>query len=199
MSKILFNDTLGMTVEEVMQLDEIELKKLLTVNVITPNGENVELYYSQIEEEAALYYLYPISQNGNYTFKATGSNGRSSEITVTVEIDETKTKTFTLEISETETKTFSFIEGQTWNDFIGEAREANIDGVRFKKEGGMHITIEQNPTTGYIQKSVKVASVNLNKIKLAGRHKWLCLIGGENEIEVLLTDKIVIDGVYALR
>ena len=184
-----------MTVEETMQLDEIELKKLLTVNVTTPNGENVELYYIPIDRENTLYYLYPISQNGNYTFKATNSKGRSSEITVSTSV---AFKTFTLKISETETKTFSFIEGQTWNDFIGENYEANIDGVRFKKDSP-HITIEQNPTTGYIQKSVKVASVNLNKIKLAVRPKWLFLIGGENETEVLLTDKIVADGVYALR
>lgn len=84
MIKILCNDVLGITVEEARQLDEIEGKKLLTVNVITPNGENVELCYSQIEGEGSLYYLYPISQNGNYTFKATNSKGRSSEVTVSV-------------------------------------------------------------------------------------------------------------------
>ena len=129
MKEILCNDVLGMTVEEAEQLDLEEVKQLLTVNVITPNGENVELYYSPIDRENTLYYLYPISQNGNYTFKATGSNGRSSEITVTVSV---AFKTFTFEISETETKTFSFIEGQTWNDFIGENnQEVYIDGVKF--------------------------------------------------------------------
>lgn len=199
MLKILCNDVLGITVEEVVQLDEIELKKLLTVNVITPNGENVELCYFPRKREGALYYLYPISQNGNYTFKATNSKGRSSEITVQVEIDETKTKTFTLEISETETKTFSFIEGQTWNDFIGEVNEANIDGVRFKK-GNSNIIIELDSTTAYIQKGIKVASLNLNTIKIGWMKDTycLCFIDGENKTPVSLTDEIVADGVYSL-
>lgn len=199
MKEIFCNDVLGMTVEEAEQLDLEEVKQLLTVNVITPNGENVELYYSPIDRENTLYYLYPISQNGNYTFKATNSKGRSSGITVPVKIDETKTKTFTLEISETETKTFSFIEGQTWNDFIGENDEANIDGVRFKKDSP-HITIEQNPTTGYIQKSIKVASLNLNTIKIGkvtAVTYWLLFIDGENKTLVSPTDKIVADGVYS--
>ena len=199
MLKILCNDVLEITVEEAEQLDLEEVKKLLTVNVITPNGENVELWYTPIDKEAAIYYLYPISQNGNYTFKATNSKGRSSEVTVTVEIDETKTKTFTLEISETETKTFSFIEGQTWNDFIGENDEANIDGVRFKKDYS-NIRIELDSTTAYIQKGIKVASLNLNTIKIGMMENtyWLCFIDGENKTPVLLTDEIIADGVYSL-
>ena len=192
------NDVWGMAVEEAMQLDEIELKKLVTVNVITPNGENAEVCYHPIDREATLCYLYPISQNGNYTFKATNSKGRSSEITVSTSV---AFKTFTLEISETETKTFSFIEGQTWNDFIGENNQkVYIDGVKFCKDGE-NIRISQESTTGYIQKSVKIASLNLNAIKIGmmdGRPR-LFLIDGENEILVSLTDEIVADGLYAAR
>ena len=191
--KILCNDVLGITLEEAMQLDEIELKKLLTVNVITPNGENVELGYADI----SYLYLYPTSQSGNYKFKATNSKGRSSEITVSTSV---AFKTFTLEISETETKTFSFIEGQTWNDFIGEDYEKVIDGVEFSKSGES-IRISQESTTGYIQKSVKIASLNLNKIKIGTKDNrpMLFLIDGENKIPVSLTDKIVADGLYVAR
>lgn len=192
MKEILCNDVLGITVEEAEQLELEEVKKLLTVNVITPNGENVELCYIP---KATIYYLYPISQNGNYTFKATGSNGRSSEITVSTSV---AFKTFTLEISDTETKTFSFIEGQTWNDFIGENDEAYIYGVKFEKSAD-RIRIELDSTTAYIPKGTKIASLNLNTIKIAGREEtyWLYFIEGENETQVSLTDKIVADGVYS--
>lgn len=197
MIKILCNDVLGITVEEAMQLDEIELNKLQTVNVMTPNGENVELCYVPIDREAAICYLYPISQNGNYTFKATNSKGRSSEITVSTSV---AFKTFNLEISETETKTFSFIEGQTWNDFIGEDYKKVIDGVEFCRSG-KNIRMSEELTTGYIQKSVKIASLNLNAIKIGAMdtRPRLFLIDGENEILVSLTDEIVADGVYAAR
>lgn len=197
MIKILCNDVLGITVKEAMQLDEIELNKLQTVNVMTPNGENVELCYAPMDREAAICYLYQISQNGNHTFKATNSKGRSSEITVSTSV---AFKTFTLKISETETKTFSFIEGQTWNDFIGEDYEKVIDGVEFSKSGES-IRISQESTTGYIQKSVKIASLNLNKIKIGTKDNrpMLFLIDGENKIPVSLTDKIVADGLYVAR
>ena len=56
-------------------------------------------------------------------------------------------------------------------------------------------------TTGYIQKSVKIASLNLNAIKIGAMdtRPRLFLIDGENESLVSLTDEIVADGVYAAR
>ena len=178
--------------EEAIQLSREEQYELLTVDVTTPSGENIELSYDNS------IYAYPISQNGNYTFKATNSKGRSSEITVPVEIDE---KTFTLEISETETKTFSFVEGQTWEDFIGESRMVIIDGVKFTNERDYnYIEIDINQTTGFIQSGVKVASLGSNyKIALRSVANILYIKNGENKTMVLPTDKIVADGVYCME
>ena len=179
MSKILFNDTLGMTVEEVMQLDEIELKKLLTVNVITPNGENVELCYVPIDRD---YYLYPISQNGNYTFKATNSKGRSSEITVPVEIDETKIKTCAIDVydfdsendeyKKIETQIITFMEGQTWEEFISDLGGKKINRMVFNASDCVEIKYE------------KVSSLFM-KLGIDGN-------------AALPTDNIIADGVYGL-
>ncbi len=172
MVKILCNDVFGLTVEEVQQLGIEELYKLCTVNITASNGESVDIYYESIKsgKREDYIYTYPISQNGNYTFKATNSRGRSSEITVPVEIDESKIKTFTLEVSETETKTFSFIEGQTWEDFIGKSGEVVIiDGVEFL----------------YFGDNTRFGSYSL------------ALIDGEDRIKVLPTDEIVENGIYS--
>lgn len=199
MIKILCNDVWGLTVEEIKQLSDEEQYKLVTVNIKTPNGENIELYYSPKKSgnsDDGCIYSYQITQNGNYTFKATNSKGRSSEITVPVELDESKIKTFTLEISETETKTFSFVEGQTWEDFIGEDNIITIDGVEFNKKSNC-IIIGSNSTTGYIQNGIKVASLGSN-YKIAKRHgeNRLYIKNGDSKTRVLPTDKIVANGEY---
>ena len=195
MIKNVYNDVLGMTVEEAEHsgLSFEDIKKLLTVNMTTPNEENIELYYAPIKSgnDDDCIYSYQISQNDNYTFKATNSKGRSCEITVPVEI---KIKTFNLEISETETKTFEFFEGQTWGDFIGESGIVIIDGVEFTKESD-YVKIYINQTTGFIQSGVKVASLELN-YKIALMVNKLYIKNGENKTKVLPTDKIVADGVY---
>lgn len=106
------------------QLSDEELMKYFTVNVTTPNGGNIKLSYIG---EMNYLYSYQIRQSGNHTFKATNSKGRTSEITVPVEIDETKIKTCTITNHENETKTISYIDGQTWMDLIYS--NANIRGV----------------------------------------------------------------------
>ena len=199
MIKIFCNDVLGLTVEEAEQLSSEEQEEILTVNMTIPNGENIEIYYTPIKSGNSDNYIYsyPISQNGNYTFKATNSKGRSSEITVPVE----NLKTFTLEISETETKTFSFAEGQTWEDFIGESRIVIIDGVKFTNERDYnYIEIDINQTTGFIQSGVKVASLTSNTIKIAKQVETpkLYIKNGDSKTKVLPTDKIVADGVYCI-
>ena len=203
MLKIICNDVFELTVEELDQLSDEEYNKLFTVDIITPNGESVEIYYAPIKSGKSYdcIYAYPISQNGNYTFKATNSKGRSSEITVPVNLDESKIKTFTLEISETETKTFSFVEGQTWEDFIGESRIVIIDGVKFTNERDYnYIEIDINQTTGFIQSGVKVASLTSNTIKIAMQVETpkLYIKNGDSKTKVLPTDKIVADGVYCI-
>ena len=107
------------------QLSDEELMKYFNVNVTTPNGGNIKLSYT---EEMNFLDSYPISQSGNYIFKATNGKGRTSEITVPVEIDETKIKTFTITNHENETKTFSYIDGQTWMEFIDS--NANSEGIK---------------------------------------------------------------------
>lgn len=195
MIKILCNDVWGLTVEEIEQLSDEEQYKLVTVNIKTPNGENIELYYSPIKSgnsDDDCIYSYQISQNGNYTFKATNSKGRSSEIIVPVEI----LKTFTLEIAETETKTFEFYDGQTWEDFIGEDNIITIDGVEFNKTSDC-IIIGLNSTTGYIQNGIKVASLGSNyKIAAVYRGNRLYIKNGDSKTKVLPTDKIVANGEY---
>lgn len=194
MMKILCNDVLGLTVAEAQQSSIEEQYKLLTVNIKTPNGENIELYYIPIKSGNSddCIYSYQISQNGNYTFKATNSKGRSSEIIVPVE----NLKTFTLEIAETETKTFEFYEGQTWEDFIGEDNIITIDGVEFNKESAC-IIIDLNSTTGHIQNGIKVASLGSNyKIATIELGNILYIKNGENKTKVLPTDKIVANGEY---
>ena len=140
-----------MTVEEAEHsgLSFEDIKKLFTVDVTTPNGENIELYYVPIISETCMSYSYSISQNGNYTFKATNSKGRNSEITVPVE----NFKTFTLEISETETRKFLFAEGQTWEEFIGESNKMIIDGVEFKCNYD-DIRVSLNSTIGYYKTQI---------------------------------------------
>ena len=188
-----------MTVEEAEHsgLSFEDIKKLLTVNMTTPNEENIELYYAPIKSgnDDDCIYSYQISQNDNYTFKATNSKGRSCEITVPVEI---KIKTFNLGISETETKTFEFYEGQTWEDFIGESRMVIIDGVKFTNERDYnYIEIDINQTTGFIQSGVKVASLELNyKIAIMKMVNKLYIKDGKNKTKVLPTDKIVAGGEY---
>ena len=195
MIKILCNDVWGLTVEEIEQLSDEEQYKLVTVNIKTPNGEYIELYYSPIKSgnsDDDCIYSYQISQNGNYTFKATNSKGRSSEIIVPVEI----LKTFTLEIAETETKTFEFYDGQTWEDFIGEDNIITIDGVEFNKTSDC-IIIGLNSTTGYIQNGIKVASLGSNyKIAAVYRGNRLYIKNGDSKTKVLPTDKIVANGEY---
>ena len=119
---VLCNEVFGLTVEEFEQLSSEEEAKLFTVNLTAPNGEVEEIYY-----EGEYIYKYPISQSGNYTFKATNSKGRTSEITV--EIDETKIKTCTIDVydfddnngyKKIETKTITFIDGQTWREITDD-------------------------------------------------------------------------------
>lgn len=194
MIKILCNDVWGLTVAEAQQSSIEEQYKLVTVNIKTPNGENIELYYSPIKSGNSddCIYSYQISQNGNYTFKATNSKGRSSEIIVPVE----NLKTFTLEIAETETKTFSFVEGQTWEDFIGEDNIITIDGVEFNNKSNC-IIIDLNSTTGYIQNGIKVASLGSNyKIAASYGRNGLYIKNGDSKTKVLPTDKIVANGEY---
>ena len=191
------NEAFGLTVEEAQQLSIEEQYKLLTVNITTPNGESVDIYYEPIKSGSSddYIYTYPISQNGNYTFKATNSKGRSSEITVPVE----NLKTFTLEISETETKTFSFVEGQTWEEFIGKDNTVTIDGVEFDATY-VDIRVSLDSTIGYYKTNVKIASLNLNTIKIgmSDERPRLYIKNGENKTKILPTDKIVADGVYCM-
>lgn len=174
----MIEDVWGLTLEEAEQLGEEEGNKLftvgLTVNLITPNGEDVEIdYLKKNGTMNSCIYKYPIFQSGNYTFKATNSRGRSSEITVPVEINESKIKTFTLEVSPSETKTFEFYEGQTWEDFIGESGEVvNIEGVGFMITEYDYIRFGEG---GY----------------------ELILIDGEDQIGVSSTDKILENGLYS--
>lgn len=197
MIKNVYNDVLGMTVEEAEHsgLSFEDIKKLFTVDVTTPNGENIELYYVPIISETCMSYSYSISQNGNYTFKATNSKGRNSEITVPVE----NFKTFTLEISETETRKFLFAEGQTWEEFIGESNKMIIDGVEFKCNYD-DIRVSLNSTIGYYKTQIKIASLNLNTIKIGGvdNRPILHIKNGENKTKVLPSDKIVANGVYCM-
>lgn len=197
MIKNVYNDVLGMTVEEAEHsgLSFEDIKKLLTVNITTPNEENIELYYAPIKSGNGddCIYSYQISQNDNYTFKATNSKGRSCEITVPVE----NFKTFTLEISETETRKFLFAEGQTWEEFIGESNKMIIDGVEFKCNYD-DIRVSLNSTIGYYKTQIKIASLNLNTIKIGevDNRPILHIKNGDSKTKVLPTDKIVADGVY---
>lgn len=189
MTEIWCNDVLGMTIEEVKKLSNEELAKLVKVNVTTPNGEDVELYYFPIEsnEMDECVYSYPISKSGNYTFKATNSRGRSFEITVPVEIDETKIKTCTIdvydydkEISEykkIETQTIAFIDGQTWEEYIDDLNNRTIDGMKFSVDN--YVGIKYSKVSNYFE---------------------TLFIGEGNDIkEVLPTDKIVENGVYSFE
>lgn len=206
MIKNVYNDVLGMTVEEAEHsgLSFEDIKKLLTVNITTPNEDNIELYYAPIKSGNGddCIYSYQISQNDNYTFKATNSKGRSCEITVPVN---DYIKTFTLEITKngsqtvTETKTFSFIEGQTWEEFIGESNKMIIDGVEFKCNYD-DIRVSLNSTIGYYKTQIKIASLNLNTIKIGevDNRPILHIKNGENKTKVLPSDKIVANGVYCM-
>ena len=137
---------------------------------------------------------------------ATEEEGKDGTITIgdktynSVEeyLEKSKQKSFTLNISETETKTFSFVEGQTWMDFIGESAELIIDGVEFRGKSE-YIEIYVDLATGFIQNSVKVASLELNyKIADARIIDKLYIKDGENRTMVLPTDKIVADGEYCI-
>ena len=185
-----------MTFEEFEQLSKEEQNELFTVDIITPNGENVKLSYAASIENGDCIYSYSIFKNGNYTFKVTNSKGSSSEITVPVGLDESKIKKFTLEVSETETKTFSFIEGQTWGDFIGENTIINIDGVKFRNYDD-YIAINITSTIGYVKNGIKVASL-VSNYRIAGRLPIPILYtkDGENKTKVLPTDEIVAGGEY---
>ena len=134
--------------EEFEKLNNEEQEKLFLISVTTENGENGILSYG---EGGNFVYSFPIRQSGNYSFKATNGNGRSSEIVVPMEIDESQIKTFTLEVSETETKTFLFIEGQTWEEFTGNNSIIMTNQKVFKKEqNGIRCFNEDGSESGFI-------------------------------------------------
>ena len=178
----MIEDVWGLTVEEGQQLSIEELYKLLTVNITAPNGESVDIYYFSQSGDGCIY-SYPISQNGNYTFKATNSKGRSSEITVPVEIDESKIKTCTIDVydfddnngyKKIKTQTIAFIDGQTWEEFIDDLDNKTINGMKFSV--GSHVGIIYG--------------------RVSNRSETLGIGEGDDTKVVLPTDKIVENGVY---
>ena len=157
---------------------EEEILELITVNITTPNEENIKLLWlkdGNVPEGYANVYSYIVEQSGNYTFKATNRRGRTSEITVPVE-----TATFTLQLSETETKTFTFIEGDTWEGFIGNEGTITIDGVQFTRNSGSSIDID-------------CASL----IKDSPSQSFILYMQDGNA--VVQTDKIVTNGSYIVK
>ena len=113
---------------------------LLELNLITPNGEEQDLGYIQnyISEfnitGANIDY---ISENNTIKFTAEDYKGRTSELLVPVNI-----KTFKVKISDTDIRTYKFIDGQTWEQFIGNSGEKTTnDGSLFVIYGNDEITL----------------------------------------------------------
>ena len=168
--QLLLDKVLGITMEEANELSEEELKKILLVNVTVQDTDDLKLSYS---EEDKIMYSYPITQNGNYTFKATNYKGRTSEITVPVEIDETKIKVFFIKTSDTEVKSFEFYEDQTWKDFIGNNGKIIKETIFTKYRNGPAIYKLPKGTIFYI-----------------------CQTNGDNKSKVFSDDKIIENYTY---
>lgn len=159
-----------------MKIDEIE--ELCTVDIITPDGETIQLAYSKEMSNVEYTYTYTTLQSGNYIFKATNSKGRSSEITVPMDIED-KIKTFSIKISETETREFKFYEGQTWKEFIGNNVEEDM----------LYPSIKINGTV-FIDRRIVFASTGEVLC-------WLCKT--ENYYDrISSTDVIIEGGIYYL-
>lgn len=108
-------------------------------NVTVKDPESGEHKLSAKSEETQSF-TYTVTTSGDYKFTATGSNERTSEITVAVEVttpafilvnrvyDETSS-TYSFE----RIGIFEFEAGQTWADFIGEDETSRtINSIKFK-------------------------------------------------------------------
>ena len=176
---------------------------LLELNLITPNGEEQDLGYIQnyISEfnitGANIDY---ISENNTIKFTAEDYKGRTSELLVPVNI-----KTFKVKISDTDIRTYKFIDGQTWEQFIGNSGEKTTnDGSLFLTYDTGEIVLRINESTLTYSKlnvrnSIKIASLDKTKIKVADINYKIYGVWIRNENNLVMvkpTDKIVSNTVY---
>ena len=104
------------------------------VTVTDPSGNEHELYYMPMSEDVTSF-TYTVAESGNYEFTATNEEGRTSEITVPVEL---QIKTFTInDENGNKIGDYEFMYGQTWEDFFGET-------PGFSLADGMTLYIEPN-------------------------------------------------------
>lgn len=94
------------------------------VTVTAPDGTKHNLSYI---EGGQMGFTYSVPSYGNYDFIATNTQGRTSQLTVPVEI---QMGNFTLwdEYEDKCLGTFSFQIGSTWEDFVGK-EEITVDGL----------------------------------------------------------------------
>lgn len=180
---------------------------LLELNLITPNGEEQTLSY--IVQDYG--YRCDITDNIDYIsndntikFIAEDYKGRTSELLVPVNAN---IKTFKVKISDTDIRTYKFIDGQTWEQFIGSSGYKKANDGSFFTFYDNEIILKINEATLIdskinVKNSTKVASLDKTKIKVAEIHYklyYICIRNGNNLVRVQPTDKIVSNTVYELE
>ena len=97
---------------------------ILEVKLIKPNKEEQELSYGTEKSYISEFNITTgdssnyISENNTIKFTVKNHRGETSELLVPVNLN---LKTFRIKISDTDIRTYKFIDGQTWEQFIGNS------------------------------------------------------------------------------
>ena len=118
-------------------------------------------------------------------------------------IDDFVTKKFTIKFRQTgEERSYEFIEGQTWEEFIGNEDSKKMpDGIVFEKMYGCVTARQEDITVGNSKEvtKLKVATLN-NNLKIAGWASNFFYVDEQgNESMIKLTDKITNVGIYIVK
>lgn len=185
----------------------------LRVRVMLPNGGESIIAYTERFANDGTEYISEfniaetntdyISENNTIKFTAEDYKGRTSELLVPA-----NAKTFKIKISDTDIRTYKFIDGQTWEHFIGSSKEIKTsDGSIFLTydTGEIGLKINESTLTNSklnVKNSTKIASLDKTKIKMAEIHYkvyYICIRNGESLVRVKLEDKIIPNTVYELE
>ena len=151
----------------------------LKLSLTKPNGEKEELTYGMQNYWCAwnaLYYINYVSNDNTMQFSAEDYRGKKAELIIPMN---SEWKTFKIKVSDSDIRKYGFIEGQTWEEFIGN-NMTNSNGYYIsKREDG---SIFQNRSRG----------IRYNNMGLG-------INTGTSSYGVLPTDKIISDTIYEIN
>lgn len=159
--------------------------ELLKLKLITPRGEEKDLSYSVQD----YFYEFNILGNINYIsndntvkFIAKNHRGKTAELIIPIKM-RGEWKTFKIKISDSDIRKYAFIEGQTWEEFIGNNMSTESGNYISKREDGS--TFEN------YSKDIRYYNEEI--------YTWVGINTETGFNQVVPTDKIIADTVYEVE